>query len=188
MHPSLYKLSMQMKMRVRDIKNSLHDKNNQIPPVAHPYQRRYYNNTREAEWFLLQGPDSHEVRMRIEYSSIVSKKMGFEYRYPLLYPKLLEFILSLPLAQKRHNGQGRYMLRRYLSQYLPGELFDKYKKNEGLGIVPSTFDIYQQNYAQGHYHHEVKRSPYANRIQHKDQRVELRNFIKGYMLLDIGQP
>jgi asparagine synthase (glutamine-hydrolysing) len=182
MHPNLYALSMQMKKCVRHIKNITRDKTDQISPVAHPYQRRCYNNTREAEWSLLQGPDSHEVRMRIEYSSVLSKKMGFEYRYPLLYPKLLEFMLSLPLEQKRHNGRGRYMLRRYLSQFVPGELFETYKKNEGLGIVPSTFDRYQKNYAQGCFHHEIKKLPYADRIPHKDQRVELRNFIKGYML------
>ncbi len=42
----------------------------------HPYQKVYCKTLREAEWNFLQGPFSHEIRMRIEYSSIVSKKNG----------------------------------------------------------------------------------------------------------------
>ena len=89
-----------------------------IPHPIHPYLRKYYRSVREAEWSLLQGSDSFEVRMRIEYSSIVAKRMGFSYRYPLLYPKLLEFMCSLPLTQKRDNQGGRYLIRCYLEQYL----------------------------------------------------------------------
>lgn len=188
MHRGLYNLAHSMRESKWLLKNSLLDKANQLPPFIHPYHRRFHRNVREAEWFLLQGPDSHEVRMRIEYSSIVSKKMGFEYRYPLLYPKLLEFILSVPLNQKRHNGCGRYLIRRYLAECMRANIFETYSKKEGMGIVPSTFDLYKQNFYKGCYQHEFQNLPFAHLIQHKNPLVQLRQCIKGFMLkeLDFG--
>lgn len=182
LHPNLYQLSLSLKKISWNVKNSFRNKNNQLKPSFHPYLLRYYKNVHEAEWFLLQGPDSHEVRMRIEYSSIVSKQMGFEYRYPLLYPKLLEFFLSLPITQKRRNGVGRYLLRQYVNQFLADPIFTHYKKQEGLGIVPATFDLYQQKFLQGCYQKEFSNLPYAHLIKCKQPHMEMRKCIKGYML------
>jgi asparagine synthetase B (glutamine-hydrolysing) len=168
-HPNLYQLSLK-------IKNMRHKSS------IHPYQTYYFNTLREAEWSLLQGPQSHEVRMRIEYSSIVGKKMGFEYRYPLLYPKLLEFILSVPVTQKRHQGQNRYLIRQYLAQFINEEIFKSYRKKDGLGIVPSTFGLFQQQYQQGCYKQLFQNLPYAKLIQDQRPHIKLRNMIKGFML------
>ena len=171
----------------RHISNTLRPKSFYKSSTLHPYERMHYPSVRETECSLLQGSNSHEVRMRIEYSSIVSKKMGFEYRYPLLYPKLLEFMLSVPTKQKRRDGRGRYLIRQYLSQYLPGDLFNTYRKQDGLGIVPSTFDLYQKQYDQGCYQTAFKDLPYPHLIQDKQQPIKLRNTIKGFML-QCGSP
>ena len=182
MHSGLYAQALNLKVLKRHLNNTLSSKATYQPTYLHPYEQIYYPSVREAECSLLQGRDSHEVRMRIEYSSIVSKKMGFEYRYPLLYPKLLEFMLSVPTIQKRRDGRGRYLIRQYLSQFLPGDLFNRYRKQEGLGIVPSTFDLYQQQYEQGCYQGAFKDLPYAHLVRHKHQAIELRHAIKSFML------
>ena len=182
MHPELYDAAMKMNVLKRQLKNSFRSKAAKESCLIHPYQRDYYSSVREGEWSLLQGPNSHEVRMRIEYSSLVSKTMGFEYRYPLLYPKLLEFIVSLPLNQKRREGCDRYLIRQYLSQFLPKEVFGAYRKKEGLGIVSSTFDFFLKNFEQGCYQEEFKDIPYSQLVRHSEPSIFLRNNIKGYML------
>ena len=182
LHPTLFRLGIKIKNIKIGLKNSLQSASDPVLPIMNPYLKTSYHSVRDAEWFFLQGPYSHEVRMRIEYSSIISKKMGFEYRYPLLYPKLLEFLLSVPVEQKRHDHRGRYLLRQYLSQFPTGELFNHYKKKEGLAIVPSTFDLYKQNYEKGCYQQEFNNLPYPQHIRHKSLNIELRNNIKGYML------
>jgi len=142
-HPALHALLLKIK---------------QIQRQTHPYERIYFKSARETQCSLLQGLDSHEVRMRIEYSSLVSKKMGFEYRYPLLYPKLVEFMLSLPTEVNRRDGRGRYLIRQYLSKHLSSGVFNTYRKQEGLGIVPATFDKFKHHYQQGQVYSNPKMS------------------------------
>lgn len=182
MHPGLYAQALNLKVMKRYISNAFRLNVAHQSTHLHPYERMHYSSVREAECALLQGADSHEVRMRIEESSIVSKQMGFEYRYPLLYPKLLEFMLSVPTVQKRRDGRGRYLIRQYLAQFLPNDLFGSYRKQSGLGIVPSTFDLYQQQYEQGCYQEAFKDLPYPHLIKNKHQPIALRNNIKGFML------
>ena len=148
-HPSLHKLIQQTQDLKLNLNNAFKASNPQRAASPHPYHRHYFKTLREVEWSFLQGPNSHDVRMRIEYSSIVAKKMGFDYRYPLLHPKLLEFFLSLPLEQKRHQGVGRYMMRRYLAQIMPAAPFNTYKKNEGLNIMPATMDTFKAQWDGG---------------------------------------
>ena len=182
MHPTLYAIALNLKKNKRQLKNVFLSQATRQSTLIHPYERMYYPTVREAECALLQGPESHEVRMRIEYSSIISKKMGFEYRYPLLYPKLLEFMLRVPTVQKRRDGKGRYLIRHYLSQNLPQDIFSSYRKQDGLGIVPSTFDLFQNQFEQGCYQHDFVDLPYGDKVKHKEQPIELRNHIKAYML------
>ena len=67
----------------------------------------------------LQGSRSHHIRMRIEYSALVAKKMGFQYAYPLLYPPLVEFCFQLPSEYIFRNGQRRYLMKQFYQQILP---------------------------------------------------------------------
>ena len=69
------------------------------------------------EYHALQGINSHSIRMRVEYSAIVAKALGFQYRYPYLYPPLVEYCLQLPITQKRTNGLSRLLSRQYLQEH-----------------------------------------------------------------------
>lgn len=104
---------------------------------------------READW--LTGQLSHHVRMRIEYSAVVAKNMGFTYHYPLLYPPLVEYCFALPPAQKRRSGQNRLLIRRYLAKHIPSKLFDTHKKCGN--ILPSTMPKCQDLYKNGRLNH-----------------------------------
>ncbi|MDX2345564.1 MAG: asparagine synthase-related protein [Legionella sp.] len=157
------------------------DSNKRLISV-YPQQRDYFKTLREAEWQSLQGPASHEIRMRIESSSIVAKKMGFEYRYPLLHPKLLEFYLSLPLSEKRHEGAGRYLIRRYLARYLPASIFDDYQKKTGLNILPATMDLYKTKYSEGAYQEAFHGLPYPELVQDKLEHMTMVKSARAFML------
>lgn len=158
-HPSLHKLIQRTQDLKSDLRNAFKTPDQQRAASTHPYHRHYFKTLREVEWSFLQGPNSHEIRMRIEYSSIVAKKMGFDYRYPLLHPKLLEFFLSLPLEQKRHQGIGRHMMRRYLAQIMPTAPFNAYKKKEGLNIMPATMDTFKAQWGDGRFQNEFQSLP-----------------------------
>lgn len=179
MHPSLYALALHLKIMTRHLSRVYLSTTNHRSTTLHPYERLYYASVREREWSLLQGPESHEVRMRIEYSSIVSKQMGFEYRYPLLYPKLLEFMLSLPTIQKRQDGRGRYLIREYLAQSLSKNVFGTYRKQYGLGLIPSTYGLFQHLYEQGHFKHVLNELPFP---QNKNPAIQQIHHIKAAML------
>ena len=181
-HPSLYAFSLKIRNAKQAVKNIFLEKAEKKPPLIHSYYTQFYPSMREAEWSFLQGFQSHEVRMRIEYSSVISKKMGFEYRYPLLYPKLMEFFLRLPLNQKRRNNQGRYLMRRYMAQHLPPEIFNTYRKPEGLGIVPGTFDSFKKKLAAGDYHAIFSDLPFKELIINKRQHFEINNTVKAFMM------
>ena len=134
---------------------------------------------------MLQGPQSHEIRMRIEYSSVVAKKMGFEYRYPLLYPKLLEFFLSLPIEQKRHQGRGRYLMRRYLSHLMPTVPFEKYEKKEGLSILPATVEMFKAQWEQGAYQDTFQLIHLKNKSKNLSQHKRMIETIQAFMLNEV---
>lgn len=164
------------------VHNLFHRGPHQITPGIHPYQKIQYKTLRETEHSLLQGIDSHEIRMRIEYSSLVGKQMGFEYRYPLLHPKLLEFLLATPLSEKRQQKTGRYLIRRYLNRFFPNGIFSEYLKKEGLDIVPSTMTHYQNQFLKGHYKEAFQNLPFQHLIQNQPYPLKIRHSIKGYML------
>lgn len=114
---------------------------------------------REQELRLLQGDLSQHVRLRIEESAIVAKHMGFRYKYPLLYPKLIEFCYRLPNSLKRHNGQNRIMVQNYLKQSFPDVFYYKKASARG-GIMPATFHKFEQEYMTGQYKDEFRDLPY----------------------------
>ena len=180
-HPSLHKLIQHAQDLKLDFSNTFRAPDQQRAASTHPYHRHYFKTLREVEWSFLQGPNSHEVRMRIEYSSIVAKKMGFDYRYPLLHPKLLEFFLSLPLEQKRHQGIGRHLMRRYLAQIMPTASFNTYKKKEGLNIMPATLDAFKTQQDSGFFHNEFQLLPKALTYDKSPHKTMIKT-IQAYML------
>ncbi len=149
---------------------------------VYPQIRGYFKTLRSLEWHNLQGPLSHEIRMRVESSSIVAKQMGFEYRYPLLHPKLLEFYLSLPISQKRHEGSGRYLIRRYMAQYLPASIYNNYKKRTGLDIFPATAHLYKTAFHAGEYQSAFENLPYLELRKDKLEHMRMMKAARAFML------
>lgn len=141
-NPLIFKAMLKMQYLKTIIQNK------SIFQCVDPYYATYFSTLRRGEWSFLQGPFSYEIRMRIEYSSIISKMLGFEYRYPLLYPKLLEFYLSLPYSQKIENGKGRIIMRKYLAKKIKSGIFDNYEKKHGLDISPATVESFKKQYKQ----------------------------------------
>jgi len=123
----------------------------------------YYPSLQHLEWDLLQGPRSHHVRMRVEYSAIVAKTLGFSYAYPLLYPKLVDFYCRLPWEQKRRNGVGRYLLRQYLAKHgVPNMVWEKGKK--GGGIIPATLHVCKKMHREGQLANLFRDLPFAEHV------------------------
>ncbi len=117
-----------------------------------------YNSLQEREQDSLQGALSYHIRMRIEYSAVVAKHMGFSYQYPLLYPPLVEFCFALPPEQKRRKSQNRLLMRRYLAQKNGSDLFHAHKKCGHIfaGTLPKCQTVYQQ----GQLNHAFEHLPY----------------------------
>lgn len=179
-HPKSQKLIHKLRILKNKVQHAFNQQHQLI--IDYPELTRYFKTPREAEWAFLQGSFSHEIRMRIEYSSIVTQKMGFEYRYPLLYPKLLEFYLSLPLAQKTRNGVGRYIIKRYLASHLPDHVFAHYKKTEGLNILPATMDMFIAQFEAGAFQKEFQSLPFFSKLQHKVPKMTMIKSVQAFML------
>ena len=136
---------------------------------------------REMEWDLLQGPESHPLRMRMEYCSVLAKSMGFEYRYPLLYPKLVEFCFHLPLAQKRRHGTGRYLIREYLKRAGVPEAICQKQQKAG-GIVPGSLDKGYRGLETGKFDAHFVDLPFTKYADQSTQHTELASKTYMYML------
>ena len=181
-HPGLHQAISHAEDMKLAASNLFKPKAQRTVKCIYPYRRAYFKTLREAEWQFLQGRMNHEIRMRIECSSIVSKKMGFEYRYPLLHPNLLSFFLSLPASEKRHQGVGRYLMRQYLAQYLPASVFNNYQKKEGLNIVPAAIDGFKPQFFDGAFDAYFEDLPYPKLLKDKmDHRMMIKK-IKALML------
>lgn len=134
----------------------------QTSPLARkqaPVHYKPYHSLQERETDWLTGNLSYHVRMRIEYSAVVARQMGFQYRYPLLYPPLVEFCFALPPEQKRRQGQHRLLMRRYLAKRLRSGLFNAHKKCGD--ILPGTMPKCQNLYKSGQLKHIFQDLPFA---------------------------
>jgi asparagine synthase (glutamine-hydrolysing) len=56
-----------------------------------------------------------------------SMAVSLEVRVPLLDHRLIEYTLLLPEQLKYRNGEGKYILKKLLSRYLPIQLFERPK-------------------------------------------------------------
>lgn len=110
------------------------------------HQSRNYPSVRAYEIDALMAP---HIAYRIECSAIIAQKMGFEYRYPLLNEKLVDWCNRLPLEQKVRLGEKRFLARQLLKQKL-GKDWTLQSKMD-LEIFPATMTQFQKEYDQGKY-------------------------------------
>lgn len=155
-----------------------------IPYTTRP---KVSQNIRQHEYEYLQGKFSQHVRMRIEDSALIAKTMGFEYKYPLLYPPLVEFCFRLPRKQKRCDGVNRLLLRKYLAKYLPQSMYTQ-DKRAGLAIMPATMKKIETEYKNGKYATHFRSLPYQrelNWIHRKYQKNNPRKFDKELLMYSL---
>ncbi len=57
---------------------------------------------------------------------------ALEVRVPLLDHKLVEWISGLPVDLKRHNGEGKYLLKKSMESYLPHDIL--YRPKKGFAV------------------------------------------------------
>jgi asparagine synthetase B (glutamine-hydrolysing) len=119
---------------------------------------------REHEYSLLQGLNSHHLRMRVEYNAVLAKALGFCYAYPLLYPPLIEFCYQLPPTQKRQQGLGRYLMRQYLAQFYSDEVYQNRSKSGS--VTPATLEKSQTEYDLGKYKTAFQHLPFESERQY----------------------
>ena len=64
-----------------------------------------------------------------------SMAVSLEVRAPFLDPELFRFAWSLPPDQRFHGGQGKLLIRQFLSRSLPATLIDRPKVGFGVPIA-----------------------------------------------------
>jgi len=108
-------------------------------------------NSNEPETFLtknkpeLFGLDSQQQMMALDFITYLPNDIlvkidraamasSLETRVPFLDHKLIEFVWKIPHSLKYRNGQGKWILKEILNQYVPRNLTDKPKMGFGVPI------------------------------------------------------
>ena len=107
----------------------------------------YYGETKWPTTFK-ESQRNHVLRPhtfnRMESENLCGLKYGVESRYPLSDIRLLQYVLSLPIEEKRRNEQERLIFRRTMENILPEVIL---KRNNKRGsTMPFGHYEYKQRY------------------------------------------
>jgi asparagine synthase (glutamine-hydrolysing) len=106
--------------------------------VKKRYEEYYQNIARETlQDKNIERITHPHVSQRLEYCSLIARKYGIEYRYPLLDIRLIEFYLSIPPRLKARNGIGRYLIRRAMEGILPEKI--QWRNDKSGATIPTVF-------------------------------------------------
>ncbi len=90
------------------------------------FENKHYDSPfpvfNEVEPFLKYRTIGYGLHKLLRYADRNSMAHGIEARYPFLNHQLVEFIFSLPLDMKIHNGWTKYILRVAMEQQLPSSI------------------------------------------------------------------
>jgi asparagine synthase (glutamine-hydrolysing) len=168
--------------KLSDVKNTIKSFIEKNPIERKPRFPQSYKSVREMQVDLLEGSLCHEVRARIEYSALLGKAMGFSHVYPLLHPNVIDFVLRLPCELKQRHGQSRYLIRKYLAQFVPEKNYTQ-KKRGGAHIMPAMMERCKAHVKTGQIDSFIQQLPFAKQIKPANSlHSQIRHSIFAYMI------
>jgi len=100
-----------------------------LPVPADQHPRFSVRKSQLAYW------KAGHVLCRLESWAASGRRVGVEYRYPLLDKRIVEFALGLPAEMFRRKGHPRYLFRYVVRDFLPQEIWASVHKNEPVRIA-----------------------------------------------------
>lgn len=151
-----------------------------VDPRFKTYNKFDFHETLKSyQYSVLQGKLSHELRMKIEYDAILAKYYNFKFVYPLLYPPLVNFCLSLPPNILRSQGQMALLARKFINNSLP-EFSHNTKTGPFVAITARKCNYYMDN---GLFDDLFLDLPFADEFEHLPESEEkLFIYVRAYML------